>query len=165
MKKKTKIFYIKVTENSIAEECGLKEGDIIVRINYEPTIDLPHIGAQEMIMSCANTFVLGIRREDEDKANGVTEPINSVLIDAIQYEQHNGDSAHYLERPQSQAFSEMSEITINSCGIDSISSELETPKISEEHIAEMISGESEVLKEHNVIGLVSELLGVFNSKQ
>lgn len=140
-----------MTEGSIAENCGLRVGDVIVRINYEPTIDITHLGAQEMIMSCANTFTLGVRRENEIEC---TETNGSLFtMDAC----NNGDDVAHIdeqlvERPESAVFSEFSEMTVNSCGVDSISKEFEAPKISEEHIAEMISGEAELLPEHNVIG-------------
>lgn len=141
-----------MTEGSIAEMCGLRVGDVIVRINYEPTIDCTHLGAQEMIMSCANTFTLGVRRDNEvecTNANGSLFTTSS-CVNGDDVEQLNDEQL--VERPESAVFSEFSEMTVNSCGVDSISKEFETPKISEEHIAEMISGEAELLPEHNVIG-------------
>lgn len=140
-----------MTEGSIAEKCDLRVGDVIVRINYEPTIDLTHLGAQEMIMSCANTFTLGIRRDTEIEcinAHGSLFTTNSCVSDDDMV--HNDEQL--VERPESAVFSEFSEMTVNSCGVDSISKEFETPKISEDHIAEIISGEAELLPEHNVIG-------------
>lgn len=145
-----------MTEGSIAEECGLRAGDVVVRINYEPTIDVTHLGAQEMIMSCANSFTLGVRRENDDtectNTNGSLFTSNSCANDDDVERLQQQTAEQLVERPESAVFSEFSEMTVESCGVDSISKEFETPKISEEHIAEMISGEAELLPEHNVIG-------------
>lgn len=137
-----------MNEGSIAEDSGLRVGDIVVRVNYEPTIDLPHSKVQEMIINCANSFVLGVKREgDSDENNENHGPIYP--IDANQSQEFLNKIEN--ERPESAVFSEFSETTINSCGVDSISGEFETPK-TDEQIADVISGEAEVLKEHNVIG-------------
>lgn len=150
-----------MNEGSIAEQCGLRVGDVIVRINYEPTVDVPHLGAQEMIMACANTFTLAIRRDNETECvntNGSLFAVsngNGIEHDdahAHAHEQAKHHDEHLAERPESAVYSEFSEVTINSCGADSITKEFETPNITEDHIAEVISGEAELLPEHNVIG-------------
>lgn len=134
-----------MNEGSIAAQCGLKEGDVVVRVNYEPTIDLPHSKVQEMILGCANSFVLAVKRENEcEDNNGPMYPIDGNQSQEFLAKIDN-------ERPESAVYSEFSETTVNSCGVDSISGEFESPQ-TDEQIAEVISGEAEVLKEHNVIG-------------
>lgn len=83
----------------------------------------------ELITGFTDTFTIGLKRDGVEQVNG------------------NGVG----ERPASEIPSEMSEATMTS-NADSITKEFEESKISEEHIAEIISGESEVLKDHNVIG-------------
>lgn len=123
----------------------MREGDIVVRVNYEPTIDLPHIKVQEMIMGCTNSFVLGVQRENEEE---VENGFDKICCESLNGDTNGSQTSEKIVgkcRPESVAQSELSET-------DSIINELGRCKVSEEHIAEMISGESEVLKEHNVIG-------------
>lgn len=142
-------------EESIAEEAGLKVGDVIVRINDTPTSNLSHSEAHEKIMECANTFVLGVLRPDEDgcyeemPAEETTEQVSTNGCNGT-----NGTPSPYrqFQTPDSQAYSDMSEMTINTNHTESASEEVKTDEITDDHIAEMMSGEAEVLKEHNVIG-------------
>lgn len=140
----------------------MKVGDVIVRINDTPTSNLSHSGAHEIIMECANTFVLGILRPDEDGCyeNSPEETTNGQETTEQQTNGYNGTNGingtpspyRQFQTPDSQAYSDMSEMTINTNRTESVSDEIKTDEISDEHIAEMISGEAEVLKEHNVIG-------------
>lgn len=113
----------------MAEEHGIKVGDVIVEINGVNITELSHHMVHELITGFTDTFTIGLKRDDAEHVND------------------NGA----VDRPASEMFSEISEMTEHS-NADSITDELEATKISEEHIAELISGESEVLKEHNVIG-------------
>lgn len=117
-----------ITENSVAEAHGIKVGDVIVEINGVNIAEMSHHMVHELITGFTDTFIISLSREDAEHENGTV-----------------------TERPASGMFSEISEATVTS-NADSITDELEASKISEEHIAEIISGESEVLKEHNVIG-------------
>lgn len=144
-----KKFRIQVTEGSIAEQAGLKVGDVIVRINDTPTVNLNHHNAHEIIMGCANTFVLGVIRPDESAENGEAIPTEGAPVD---FDVHENGSVFSQARPDSQAYSEYSELTNGSNGPDSISGELEPQKFTDDRIAEIMSGEAEVLKDHNVIG-------------
>lgn len=141
-----------MNENSIAEKSGLQVGDVIVRINETSTIKLDHHGAHEIIMACANNFVLGVIRPDE---NGNVENVNvseGIPTDFSVDENSSEKKRHLqMQTPDSQAYSEITEMTINSNGMDSTKTELDE-NITDEHIAEMMSGEAEVLKEHNVMG-------------
>ncbi|CAH0557345.1 unnamed protein product [Brassicogethes aeneus] len=60
----TPLVVVKVHEKSLAEQLGLEEGDIIVRINNTPTAGLTHIEAHELLLRAGNEFELGIRRGD-----------------------------------------------------------------------------------------------------
>ncbi|XP_037047059.1 uncharacterized protein LOC119081915 isoform X2 [Bradysia coprophila] len=166
---------IKVREGTIAEEAGLKVGDVIVRINDTPTSNLSHSEAHEIIMECANTFVLGVLRPDEDGclADSPVEGTNE--LQGNEQPQTNGftNGTHgtpspyrQFQTPDSQAYSDMSEMTIHT---ESVSDEAKTDEISDEHIAEMMSGEAEVLKEHNVIGVNFQRIipkaGLFKSSE
>lgn len=127
-------------------------GDVIVRINDVPTITLNHHNAHEIIMGCANTFVLGVIRPDEEcqPANGDDIATNG---EPVEFDVNENGSLYSQPRPDSQAYSEYSELTNGSNGVDSISGELEpAQKITDDRIAEIMSGEAEVLKDHNVIG-------------
>lgn len=94
----------------------------------------------ELIIGFSDSFVVGVEREDNFDCIG--NPKNGVSpIDFHAYGSHT-------DRPGSGMYSE---ISVNSAA-DSITAELEASKITEEHIAEIMSGEAEVLKDHNVIG-------------
>ncbi|XP_073838019.1 Z band alternatively spliced PDZ-motif protein 67 isoform X3 [Musca autumnalis] len=58
---------VKVNEGSIAQEAGLKVGDVIVRINDTPTSPLTHEESHKVITRCGNVFFLGIKRENEEQ--------------------------------------------------------------------------------------------------
>lgn len=141
---------------------GLKVGDVIVRINDTPTSNLSHSEAHEIIMECANTFVLGVLRRDEDECyeNSATADANEQEVCEGQTNGYNGTNGTYgtpspyrqFQTPDSQEYSDMSEMTIPTNRTESASDEVKTDEISDDHIAEMMSGEAEVLKEHNVIG-------------
>lgn len=110
-------------------------------------------------MECANTFVLGVLRPDEDgcvtenPAEGSNELESSGQQTNGYTNGTHGTPSPYrqFQTPDSQAYSDMSEMTIHT---ESVSDEVKSDEITDEHIAEMMSGEAEVLKEHNVIGYV-----------
>ncbi|KAG4078071.1 hypothetical protein HA402_002122 [Bradysia odoriphaga] len=166
---------IKVREGTIAEEAGLKVGDVIVRINDTPTSNLSHSEAHEIIMECANTFVLGVLRPDEDGCLADSPAKGTNELESNEQPQTNGftNGTHgtpspyrQFQTPDSQAYSDMSEMTIHT---ESVSDEAKTDEITDEHIAEMMSGEAEVLKEHNVIGVnfnrIIPKAGLFKSSE
>lgn len=145
-------------EASIAEEAGLKVGDVIVRINDAPTSNLSHSEAHEIIMNCANTFVLGVLRPDEDgcgdeiPTEGTNEQVTPNCCTGTNGTHGTPSPYRQIQTPDSQAYSDMSEMTIQTNRTESASEEVKTDEITDDHIAEMMSGEAEVLKEHNVIG-------------
>lgn len=122
-------------------------GDVVVRVNDTPTSNLNHSEAHEVIMACGNNFVMGILRPDDGT--------NPAVIDIEQGIIENSQSPYQqIQTPDSQAYSDMSEMTIETNRTESRNEDVQVPDISDDHIAELMSGEAEVLKEHNVIGLV-----------
>ncbi|XP_039963697.1 uncharacterized protein LOC120776781 isoform X2 [Bactrocera tryoni] len=146
---------VKVNEGSIAEEAGLCEGDVIVRINDTATSPLTHEEADKVIRHCGNVFYIGVQREGEEQLvpkmfpvygaerpttpltfidiSGRKSPIPPQLEDEV--ELRTEILPELPERPSS-VLSEETEI-----------------KLVEEEIAAVLSGESEVLTEHNVLGV------------
>lgn len=51
-----------VVEESTAERCGLQEGDVVVRINNDPTINMTHEDAHQALIAAGSEFVLGVLR-------------------------------------------------------------------------------------------------------
>lgn len=49
-------------EGSVAEESGMRVGDVVVRINDIPTIPLSHQEAHEVLTKAGNNFVVGVLR-------------------------------------------------------------------------------------------------------
>ena len=134
------LFNLQVTKGSIAESLGMQVNDVVVRVNDTPMSNLNHSQAHEVIMNSGNCFVMALLRPDSEVAEMPSED----SISPCQLE---------IQRPDSQAYSDMTEITIDTNRSDeSRSEEHKTNEISDDHIAELISGEAELLKEHNVIG-------------
>lgn len=52
----------KVSENSLAEQAGMKFGDIIVRINDTPASNLSHLEAHNVLLAAGNNFMIGVKR-------------------------------------------------------------------------------------------------------
>lgn len=141
----------------------MQVGDIVVRVNDTPTSNLNHDAAHEVIVNCGNNFVMGVMRRDEnDGSESVCSEAFNDLCASPQFRQ--------MQTPDSVTFSDMSDMTIETARTDSRVSngcgrgpqqqqqhlthhEADAAAdISEDQIAELISGEAEVLKDHNVIG-------------
>lgn len=122
----------------------MEVGDIVVRVNDTATSNLNHDAAHEVIITCGNNFVMGILRPDD----GTNSPV-------VPDENTSQSPYQQTQTPDSQVYSDMSEITIETNRTESRNDDERVPDISDDHIAELMSGEAEVLKEHNVIGLVT----------
>ncbi|XP_044266674.1 calponin homology domain-containing protein DDB_G0272472-like isoform X2 [Tribolium madens] len=57
------LIVVKVAPNSIAENGGLRENDIIVRVNDTPTIGITHPDAHDLLVSAGNNLTLAVRRD------------------------------------------------------------------------------------------------------
>ncbi|XP_037911267.1 titin isoform X2 [Hermetia illucens] len=64
---------VKVAEESLAEKAGMQVGDVILKVNDEPTAELSHTQMQKLISSCGNNFLLTVYREERQEENGDTE--------------------------------------------------------------------------------------------
>lgn len=51
-----------MVEESTAEKCGMLEGDVVVRINDKPTINMTHEDAHRELLAAGPEFVLGVLR-------------------------------------------------------------------------------------------------------
>lgn len=129
----------------------MKPGDLVVRINDTPTINLTHQEVHDLIISAGNNFVMGIRRPEEEVPLHISESnhTDEKILNDVTDQSTLLLEERPIQTPESQAFSEMSEMTINS--FSDTQSEAKSTA-TDEHIAEVLSGEAEVLKDHNVIG-------------
>lgn len=109
-------------------------------------------------MKCGNNFFIGVIRPEENDNGGEPLPEHiSQMENGLTSENGYLDVLQNSHTPDSQAHSEMSEMSLNTNRSEPSESQQqngieEKPEITDEHIAEMMSGEAEVLKEHNVIG-------------
>ncbi|XP_036335876.1 titin-like [Rhagoletis pomonella] len=148
---------VKVNEGSIAEEAGLREGDVIVRINDTATSPLSHDEADKVIRQCGNVFFIGVKREGEEElvpkifpVLGVDErPTTPQAFLDISGRKSPIPRQLAVEEPDSQTeyLPELAERP------SSVLSEQTEIKLVEEEIAAVLSGESEVLQDHNVLGI------------
>lgn len=51
-----------MVEGGTAERAGLLEGDVVVRINNKPTINMTHEDAHRELVAAGTEFVLGVLR-------------------------------------------------------------------------------------------------------
>uniref|UniRef100_A0A1A9WG59 PDZ domain-containing protein n=1 Tax=Glossina brevipalpis TaxID=37001 RepID=A0A1A9WG59_9MUSC len=137
---------IKVTEGSLAEEAGLRAGDVIVRINDTATLPLTHEETDKLIRSCGNVDdEMEQILESETKISASCEYLSQSetktlfeIPDVIATVHHESD-IEYLSEQDDRPCSVLSEDTER--------------KMVEEEIAAVLSGETQMLKEHNVMGL------------
>lgn len=54
--------YCQITPGGKASYNGVREGDVIVTINYEDTRTMAHMDAQDAIKNTGNTLDLSVRR-------------------------------------------------------------------------------------------------------
>ncbi|XP_059615013.1 titin isoform X2 [Phlebotomus argentipes] len=130
---------IKVTEGSLAAQAGMQLGDVVVRINDTPASSLSHLEAHNVLLAAGNNFMLGVIRENEQDA--IAAPDESVTIGNPAAEvpalPANIQEQTIIEEPTQEAIEE----------------KLMDVVVTDDQIAEVISSEAEVLKEHNVIGV------------
>lgn len=55
-------FFLQVVEGSTADKAGMQEGDVVVRINDKPTINMSHEDAHRELVAAGAEFVLGVLR-------------------------------------------------------------------------------------------------------
>ncbi|XP_036219867.2 uncharacterized protein Zasp67 isoform X2 [Bactrocera oleae] len=146
---------VKVNEGSIAEEAGLREGDVIVRINDTAISPLTHEEADKVIRHCGNVFYIGVQREGEEQlvpkifpVYGAERPTSpQTFIDVSGRKSPIPRQLEDEAELQTELLPELPERP------SSVLSEQSEIKLVEEEIAAVLSGESEVLTDHNVLGL------------
>ncbi|XP_012159445.1 titin isoform X3 [Ceratitis capitata] len=148
---------VKVNEGSIAEEAGLREDDVIVRINDTATSPLSHDEADKVIRSCGNVFYIGVQRESEEEPVPKMFPVLSAersltppAISDMTGRKSPIPRQLAVESPPPPETELLPDLPERPCSVLSEQSEI---KLVEEEIAAVLSGESEVLKDHNVLGV------------
>ncbi|XP_053956555.1 fibrous sheath CABYR-binding protein isoform X2 [Anastrepha ludens] len=146
---------VKVNEGSIAEEAGMREGDVIVRINDTATSPLSHDEADKVIRHCGNVFYIGVQREGEDELVPKMFPVLGLERpptpqDFLDVSGRKSPLPRQLEDSAESPTEYLSDLPERPSSVLSEQTEI---KLVEEEIAAVLSGESEVLKEHNVIGI------------
>ncbi|CAG9802844.1 unnamed protein product [Chironomus riparius] len=118
----------RVVEGGIAHRAGMLEGDVVVRINDNPTINMSHESAHDELVAAGDEFTVSVLRATNLLADGsavdATEQQDTTVADA--------DTKQEQER------------------IDKI---IPDKPVTDEEIAELLSGEAELLKEHGVLGV------------
>ena len=106
------------------------EGDVVVRINDLPTINMSHEEAHLALIAAGLDFGMGVLRA------------TNVLPE---------DDEEQQQQQQQQQVKISGELQKEQDRIDKIISDA---AVTDEEIAELLSGEAEVLKGHGVMGLV-----------
>ncbi|CAO1388389.1 unnamed protein product [Diamesa serratosioi] len=117
----------RVVENGTADRAGMMEGDVVVRINDLPTINMSHEEAHLALVAAGLNFEMGVLRASNVLLEGSEEP---------QQQQQQVPISGELQKEQDR--------------IDKIISDA---AVTDEEIAELLSGEAEVLKGHGVMGV------------
>lgn len=141
---------VRILPGSIAEEVGMSIGDVVVRINDIPTSNLSYYDARQLLACAGNRFVLGILRAREipPQQRAVVKERTPGTAGEVEYINRtpkpfwtpsSSANTNYLsDQPTTTTTTEEREIE---------------EKIPDEQIAEIMSGEAEVLKQHNIIGV------------
>ncbi|XP_058812041.1 uncharacterized protein LOC131676762 isoform X4 [Topomyia yanbarensis] len=129
---------VRIIPGSIAEEVGMHIGDVVVRINDIPTNNLSYYDAHQLLACAGNRFVLGILRARE------VPPQQRVVKERTP----TGEVEYINTCPKPFCAA-----SVQSREEREIEEKIPDVPITDEQIAEILSGEAEVLKQHNVIGV------------
>ncbi|XP_053679484.1 A-kinase anchor protein 12 [Anopheles nili] len=132
---------VKILPGSIAEDVGMHMGDVVVRINDIPTSNMSYYDAHQLLACAGNQFVLGILRARE------VTPSQRLIKEKTP----SGEVEYINTSPKPFWTPNMTSQSQEQHQLDE-QSVPEVP-ITDEQIAEVLSGEAEVLKQHNVIGV------------
>lgn len=151
---------VRILHGSIAEDVGMQIGDVVVRINDIPTNNLSYYDAHQLLACAGNRFVLGILRAREIPAHqrAVVKEKTPNTVGDVEY---INTSPKPFWTPsntgQSTASPPRTTTTTTATTAREAAQEIEEKipdiPITDEQIAEIMSGEAEVLKQHNVIGV------------
>ncbi|XP_065072921.1 uncharacterized protein Zasp67 isoform X2 [Ochlerotatus camptorhynchus] len=134
---------VKVIPGSIAEEVGMYLGDVVMRINDIPTSNMSYYDAHQLMACAGNRFTLGILRAREippQQRAIVKEKTPSGEADFNSLPKPFWTPGSVSSIPQTKEEQE-------------IEQKIPDVPITDEQIAEILSGEAEVLKQHNIIGV------------
>lgn len=146
---------VRILPGSIAEEVGMSIGDVVVRINDIPTSNLSYYDAHQLLACAGNRFVLGILRAREipPQQRAVVKERTPGTVGEVEYINRtpkpfwtpsSSANTNYLsDQPTTTTTTEEREIE----------EKIPDVPITDEQIAEIMSGEAEVLKQHNIIGV------------
>lgn len=135
---------VKVIPGSIAEEVGMYLGDVIVRINDIPVSNMSYYDAHQLLAAVGNRFVLGILRARE------IPPQQRAIV---KEKTPSGDADfNSMPKPFWTPVSFTTGAPPQTQEEQEIEQKIPDVPITDEQIAEILSGEAEVLKQHNVIG-------------
>lgn len=133
---------VKVLPGSIAEEVGMYLGDVVMRINDIPTSNMSYYDAHQLMACAGNRLTLGILRAREippQQRAIVKEKTPSGEADFNSLPKPFWTPGSVSSIPQTKEEQE-------------IEQKIPDIPITDEQIAEILSGEAEVLKQHNIIG-------------
>ncbi|XP_053669286.1 LIM domain-binding protein 3 [Anopheles marshallii] len=136
---------VKILPGSIAEDAGMHIGDVVVRINDIPTGNMSYYDAHQLLACAGNQFVLGILRAREVtpsqrliKEKTPTGEVEYINTSPKPFWTPNVGSPCPLRQSKEER---------------QLDEQVPEVPITDEQIAEILSGEAEVLKQHNVIGV------------
>lgn len=135
---------VKVIPGSIAEEVGMYLGDVIVRINDIPVSNMSYYDAHQLLAAVGNRFVLGILRARE-----IPPQQRAIVKEKTPCGEADFNS---MPKPFWTPVSFTPGAPQQTQEEQEIEQKIPDVPITDEQIAEILSGEAEVLKQHNVIG-------------
>lgn len=149
---------VRILPGSIAEEVGMQIGDVVVRINDIPTSNLSYYDAHQLLACAGNRFVLGILRAREipPQQRAVVKERTPGTVGDVEYINRTPKP---FWTPASSAnnnyncSAEQTTTTTITAEEREIEEKIPDVPITDEQIAEIMSGEAEVLKQHNIIGV------------
>lgn len=120
------------------------EGDVVVRINDKPTIHMTHEDAHHELIAAGTEFVLGVLR------------LFGLFFIVREFQDHWLLLRATSLLPQGDLVDEAPAVTIVAPNdvdvLERIDKIIPDASVTDEAIAELLSGEAEVLKGHGVLG-------------
>lgn len=153
----------------------MQMGDVVVRINEIPTGNMSYYDAHQLLACAGNQFVLGILRLVVDRTRSSESEAKAIAISlsidpGISYRAREVSSSQRLIKEKTPS-GEVEYINTSPkpfwtpnvtspaplCQLQTqeereIDEKIPDAPITDEQIAEILSGEAEVLKQHNIIG-------------
>lgn len=144
---------VRILPGSIAEEVGMSIGDVVVRINDIPTSNLSYYDAHQLLACAGNRFVLGILRAREipPQQRAVVKERTPGTVGEVEY--INRTPKPFWTPSSSANTNYLSDQPTTTTEEREIEEKIPDVPITDEQIAEIMSGEAEVLKQHNIIGV------------